>query len=203
MKISEFLTEEQLDELSWQQVGQGAANVARRVGQIGGAVAGGIHGAIDAGRKAYEPARAAVSGDLPPDFSHVTPPLTDQQANQLKQGVTADNVMPALSAQQQQQVNQSLVAAQQSRRGSYAPPNASQSAASTPRASRPTTSNVGQPGVTSQPQSAAPSPNRATRLTVPQGKKVIDDAIVAINSVRSDRRSQVVKYAKEQINKLV
>ena len=193
MRMSEFLTEEQLDEIDWNQLGHRAAGIARRVGQVGGAVAGGIHGAIDAGRQTYEPARAAVSGQgaVPPDFSRVNPALNPQQQNQLKQGVPANKVYTVLSPEQLTQVNQALMAAQQARRGSYAPPQGGQQQGA-PQPSAPPPS--------AQQQSSAPTGGK--RSGGPDGKKAIDNAIAAINSVRPDRRANVIQYAKDRVNKL-
>ena len=62
MKITDLIAEQQIDELTADDVGQGVGKAAGAVG----AVAGGVKGAWQAAKKGFEKGRATVAGETPP-----------------------------------------------------------------------------------------------------------------------------------------
>jgi hypothetical protein len=62
MKITDLIVEQQIDELTAADVGQGVGKAAGAVG----AVAGGVKGAWQAAKKGFEKGRATVAGETPP-----------------------------------------------------------------------------------------------------------------------------------------
>jgi hypothetical protein len=172
--IETDLTEEQLDELGF---AQGLGKVANTVGKGVGAVKGAYQGARDqfnAGKNQVAPSvRSAVGGQPAPAQSA---PAT--QAAPVQNTQAADpNAVPGPEA------------------GQVEP--ALDTPAAVRNAAAPTSNEVDpQSNVTT---TNAPSTNKA-KIGEPQGRQAVDNAMQTVNSVRSDRRANVIDYAKQSID---
>jgi hypothetical protein len=89
MKITDLIAEQQIDELTAADVGQGVGKAAGAVG----AVAGGVKGAWQAAKKGFEKGRATVAGETPPQTAPVAgtaAPAAPGQAAPAAQGDAND-----------------------------------------------------------------------------------------------------------------
>ena len=79
-------------------------------------------------------------------------------------------------------------------------------AGTTPAATPPAAGNTATPAATTPPAGGAPAdataPAKTGKVGVPAGKAAVDQAVGVVQSVRSDRRQDVVKYAKDKIDAL-
>ena len=69
----------------------------------------------------------------------------------------------------------------------------------TPRTNRTAPANIRSRATPTQ-NTQQPSANVASRVGVPAGKQAVDNAVSTIKTVRSDRRPEVINYAKQQID---
>jgi hypothetical protein len=168
--IETDLTEEQLDELGF---AQGLGKVANTVGKGVGAVKGAYQGARDqfnAGKNQVAPSVRSAVGGQPAPAQLA--PTTQAAPVQNAPAVDPNAV--------QGQVEPTL-----------------DTPAAVRNAAAPTSNEVDpQSNVTT---TNAPSTNKA-KIGEPQGRQAVDNAMQTVNSVRSDRRANVIDYAKQSID---
>lgn len=168
--IETNLTEEQLDELGF---AQGLGKVANTVGKGVGAVKGAYQGARDqfnAGKNQVAPSVRSAVGGQPAPAQST--PTTQAAPVQNTQTIDPNAV--------QGQVEPTL-----------------DTPAAVRNAAAPTSNEVDpQSNVTT---TNAPSTNKA-KIGEPQGRQAVDNAMQTVNSVRSDRRANVIDYAKQSID---
>jgi hypothetical protein len=179
--IETNLTEEQLDELGF---AQGLGKVANTVGKGVGAVKGAYQGARDqfnAGKNQVAPSvRSAVGGQQPAQVQAA--PTTS--ANAPVQNAPVQNTQAAgpnaVPGPEAGQVEPTL-----------------DTPAAVRNAAAPTSNEVDpQSNVTT---TNAPSTNKA-KIGEPQGRQAVDNAMQTVNTVRTDRRQNVINYAKQAID---
>lgn len=179
MKINELILEQkQLDELNLAGVGKGIGDIARGAGAAVQGIKGAWDGAKDAyaqgkGAGYYDKARDVVRGNSP----RIDPNAPADNTSAPVAGTTSGGAAGAFSQQPAPQ-------------GNTAP------APSAPQAAAPAGGAAGQ--FSQQP--AAPA--QQGRVGVPAGKKAVDQAVTTVQSVRSDRRPQVIQYAKQKVDAL-
>jgi Sec-independent protein translocase protein TatA len=177
--IETDLTDEQLDEAGF---AQGLGKVANTVGKGVGAVKGAYQGAKDAfsagKNQTAQAVRSAVNGQQPATTAPAQAAPTTS-ANTPVQNTQAANPN-AVPGPEAGQVEPTL-----------------DTPAAVRNAAAPTSNEVDpQSNVTT---TNAPSTNKA-KIGEPQGRQAVDNAMQTVNSVRSDRRANVIDYAKQSLD---
>ena len=191
MRINELLLEqEQLDELSLSGLGQGIKKAATKTAQVGadavGGALGGLAGAWNRGKAAYQRGKAAVDPDGNPQDPDGNPqqPTTAPTTNAgSAPQVTPGTAHPATAP---------------------APADASAPAVDPAQATAPADASAPATPATEPVPAAEPAKTTVTtnRVGVPAGKQAVDQAVATVQSVRSDRRPQVIQYAKQKVDAL-
>ena len=186
MKINELILEQQLDELNLKGLGTGAGNVA---GSVAGGVVQGAQNFWNGAKQGYADVRNAMKPGS----------TTSAASPNLSQGISnVANAARGNTAQAQQAAggagevasNNILARAQQ---GTTQDPNLQQPAG------------LGSDQVADTPgeqPAPAQAPAKQGKVGVPAGKQAVDQAVATVQSVRSDRRPQVIQYAKQKVDAL-
>jgi len=184
MKIHELLAEEQLDELNLKGLGTG---IGKAIGAVPGAavqgaknVWSGVKQGWNSGQQALKPEQTPVQGAKKPGFW--------QGYNDTVNGTTST---VTTSTDQQSPVQQTPT--QQGQPTTNTPP-----VQQTPTTTTPTTQQAPANTPTTQP----PATVKKVKVGVPAGKQAVDQAVATVKSVRSDRRPQVIQYAKQKVDDL-
>ena len=186
MKINELILEqEQLDELNLKGLG---TSVGKTAGSIAGGAVQGAQNFWNGAKQGYTDTRNAMKPD------GTTQPTTPNTPS-LSQGI--GNVINAA-------------------RGNTAPPQTPAQATNTqatntqaqPNQVAPAPTGLGSdqvaPASGEQPAQAQDTsiPAKKAKVGVPAGKQAVDQAVATVQSVRSDRRPQVIQYAKQKVDAL-
>ena len=182
MRINELLVEEQVDEISLAGIGRGIGKAVGGVAKGVGAVAGGIAGIPGAVKKGFQAGKAVVSGD----------DEADAQANAPAANPNAPAAAPAAGS-----INYQSAVANKASAAPSGTPAATANTGTTPPAG-----NTATPPASAGGTAPAADATKAAKVGVPAGKAAVDQAVNVVQSVRSDRRQDVVKYAKDKIDAL-
>jgi len=191
MKINELILEqEQLDELNLKGLGTGAGNVA---GSVAGGVVQGAQNFWNGAKQGYDKVRSAMKPDGTTQTTPNAPSLSQGIGNVIN--AATGNTAPPQTPTQATNTQATNTQAQTNQVAPAPTGLGSDQVAATPGEQPAPTA---EPAPTTQP---APSTKKA-KVGVPAGKQAVDQAVATVQSVRSDRRPQVIQYAKQKVDAL-
>jgi hypothetical protein len=183
MKINELILEqEQLDELNLKGLG---TSVGKTAGSIAGGAVQGAQNFWNGAKQGYADTRNAMRPDGTPATS--SPSLAQGIGNVVNaaRGNTTATATPGPAGTT----------------GNTAP--VQQTNTQDPNTQQPTAGlGSDQTAAPAPAEEPAQAPAKQGKVGVPAGKQAVDQAVATVQSVRSDRRPQVIQYAKQKVDAL-